>query len=440
MQQLRYDTKIRRFVFDCEKEERFPASYAGFKYNHPSAPYQWTTEQPDIAIKLAEFVYDPFTVGKLNEYIDAYNASMATTADVDIPSPKGMNYLPYQKAGIVYAAERSNTLIGDDPGLGKTIQAIGVINLDKSIEKILIVCPGSVALNWKKELERWLVDSFDSISIFTAKSPVIGDITIISYEMLARRIKEVADDYDLLIVDEVTMIKNPAAKRTKAIEMLINRCGRKLFLTGTPVENHLKELYTLLNLLAPYTWNNYAEFERKYIEFRYNKSKVRPFPNPDTMPELKAKLRSTLMLRREIHDVRDQVPFPDVLLQPVILEHDIIDEQLETELYNWKQLQNYIENLEVSAENDLHLNEALDGLDRQRKVFFQSMSKLRHHTGLLKVPFVTQFVDETLEASEDGYKIVVFCHHTDVVNDICAGLSKWNAVKFYGEMSQEQRQ
>ncbi len=83
--------------------------------------------------------------------------SKAVAADVELPHPEGLDYMPFQKAGIKFALSRTHVLFGDEMGLGKTIQAIGVINADPEIKSVLIICPKSLKLNWQRELERWLV-------------------------------------------------------------------------------------------------------------------------------------------------------------------------------------------------------------------------------------------------------------------------------------------
>ena len=91
------------------------------------------------------------------ERVERRVASRATDVDVRIPAPDGLEYMPFQKAGIHYASAHAHTLIADQMGLGKTIQAIGLINLDASINRVLVVCPASLKLNWERELTKWLV-------------------------------------------------------------------------------------------------------------------------------------------------------------------------------------------------------------------------------------------------------------------------------------------
>jgi hypothetical protein len=86
----------------------------------------------------------------------AVEASRATSAAGELPHPAGLDYMPFQKAGIAYALGRRGVLIADEMGLGKTIQAIGIINAEPAITSAVIVCPKSLKLNWQRELEKWL--------------------------------------------------------------------------------------------------------------------------------------------------------------------------------------------------------------------------------------------------------------------------------------------
>jgi hypothetical protein len=139
---------------------------AGFIFDRLALRKWYTTDWRKVAIFVDQCVgaaYDKVRA-LLDEHEEALNASYAMFADADIPKPhlvnaKGevLDYLPYQKAGILYAAEREDTLIADQPGLGKTIQAIGLIN-HLGLRSGIIVCPATLKLNWLKEMTKWLVD------------------------------------------------------------------------------------------------------------------------------------------------------------------------------------------------------------------------------------------------------------------------------------------
>ncbi len=109
-------------------------------------------------------------------------ASRATDADIDIPAPVGCEYMPFQKAGIAIAAKRDNNLIGDEPGLGKTIQALGLINLHKDIHRVLIITKASLKENWRRECVKWLTRPL-SVGIADSQCFPSTDVVIINFDV-----------------------------------------------------------------------------------------------------------------------------------------------------------------------------------------------------------------------------------------------------------------
>jgi SWI/SNF-related matrix-associated actin-dependent regulator 1 of chromatin subfamily A len=96
----------------------------------------------------------------MKQHLAMLEKSRAVSSNIDIPAPPGLTYLPYQKAGVAYALQRKDTLIGDEPGLGKTIQALGFINKTKP-KNVIVVAPVTLAFNWKLEAEKWLIDPYE---------------------------------------------------------------------------------------------------------------------------------------------------------------------------------------------------------------------------------------------------------------------------------------
>ena len=157
---------------------------------------------------------------------ESLELSKATDADVDLPSPEGLEYLPYQKAGINYALDREAVLIGDEMGLGKTIQAIGVFNTDPSVKTVLVICPSSLRLNWKKEFEKWATRPIEVrvVNGGAKKAWPEGtpgeefNVVVINYDVCSKhKAKLDSIEWDLAIIDEAHYLKNPKAARTKAI-------------------------------------------------------------------------------------------------------------------------------------------------------------------------------------------------------------------------------
>ena len=196
----------------------------------------------------------------------AIEASRATDAAVEIPVPAGLAYMPFQKAGIVSMRDRANNLLCDEQGLGKTVQAIGLINCDATIRKVLVVCPASLKVNWRNELARWMTRPL-KVAVQSSKEAWAGDwadVVILNYDILGKFPQLFTTEWDLLVADEVHMAKNRNAKRTKLLlgaskkadkaQFPGVRAKRKVLMTGTPILNRPVEIFTLLDALQPGKW------------------------------------------------------------------------------------------------------------------------------------------------------------------------------------------
>jgi superfamily II DNA or RNA helicase len=167
---------------------------------------------------------------------------------------------PYQTQGIKWLYDRDAALLADEMGLGKTMQAIIAARLlwrDGYIKHILVICPKSLISNWRKELRKWWPD----VASYTT---VVGDdrrwflrlatrdvvVKIINYEALQRELdwlKEKPPHHGLTIIDEAQRIKNPKSKNAQAVKAL--SADRRWALTGTPLENSIKDLVSVFGFV-----------------------------------------------------------------------------------------------------------------------------------------------------------------------------------------------
>ncbi len=236
---------------------------AGFtpKKDFNGMKWAWVTSDPTIA---AKFMPKEEAQQVTDAQVAAIEASKAHDSDFDVPKPDGVDYLPYQRAGIAYAVERKNVLIGDDMGLGKTIQSIVIANTDDSCRKILIICPAPLKLNWKKEWEKWDVKGLSVLVAGTKDGGKFADydVVIINYDIV-RKLRNAIDaqSWNLTIADEAHTIKNPKTfraiailgkkSRTKADRVEPIAARRRVFMTGTPIVNKPIELWSIVQSLDP---------------------------------------------------------------------------------------------------------------------------------------------------------------------------------------------
>lgn len=445
-----------RYVWLGGYDTRETPKSAGFRWD--GANQQWWTSIEDNATKLSEYAAPDLRrmlERRRAEKQDSIEASKQAASSVDAPHPEGLEYLPYQKAGIQYALRRPNTLFGDEMGLGKTIQAIGVINSDSSIKRVLVVSPASLKINWKREFEKWLVRPL-SVGIADAKSVPITDVVIVNYDILTKLAGKLKRDWDVVIADEVHLAKNGKAQRTVALlgkdkrnlstgkyehEKGIADYGvRRIFLTGTPILNRPIELWTIAHSLAPKEFPSFMGFAKRYAnaqETRYGWD----FSGASNLGELQDKLRASIMVRRLKKDVLTELPAKRrqvVELEPspavrhlVEKENLLLDEQQE----RLEQHRIAVE-LAKAAEDDDAYARAVAGLREAAQVAFAEISKERHELAVAKAPQVIDFIKEALEQED---KLVVFAHHKDVIDAIMAAFPE-EAVKLTGDDNMIDRQ
>lgn len=377
--------------------------------------------------------------------------------------PFGRTYLPYQTEGIAFAARQAACLIADEPGLGKTVQALGVANVTKAA-RILIICPASLKNNWRIEAERWLVLPL-SIGIAAGSRWPEDDVVIVNYDILDRhgpRIRKA--EWDLLIVDECQYLKNPETDRTKAV---LGRGGipakRKVFLSGTPMENRPIELWPLLYSLAPQHWGSYHEFGIRYANgremvqiHRMNAEDWKVFRSwcaftgrdaPTAMVTARTWEEFTkackphpagLRLRRS-WDYRGASNLAELNAR---LQRFMIRRKKDDVLKDLPPKRRQVIELSPTGVRYLTherkaMKEAVLMLQQDNvQASFEQLSKVRHETTLEKLDQCCDFLSVALESSP---KIIVFCHHGDVWGALLARLAKHNPVGISGGSSQRDR-
>jgi SWI/SNF-related matrix-associated actin-dependent regulator 1 of chromatin subfamily A len=298
---------------------------------------RWLPEnQTAIAAKVfgSEGVeFSPRAAELLGKLSAAIEASEAFDSDIEIHSPAGLEYRPYQKAGIAFAmnafaAGKRGVLFGDEMGLGKTMQAIGCMILTNAA-KVLVVCPASLKLNWTREIELWIPGCSTTI-IEDGTCDPDARVTILNYEKVVGKkknavaVREILTTtrYDLVIFDEGHVLKNEKAQRTKFFFGTYNRKELKtkglvhliekvLVLTGTPIQNKVRESLGLVRALDGFGPAGVAKDEGAYL-FRFCGAHKDPFgwnfDGSSRLDELQTKLRSTIMVRRLKADVAKELP------------------------------------------------------------------------------------------------------------------------------------
>ncbi len=181
---------------------------------------------------------------------------------------------PYQKNGVQWLWDLYHLKIGgvlaDDMGLGKTIQTLTFINelkLKQKPHKTLVVVPVSLVYNWQSEAQKFTkklqVEIFDPAKTMEPDSSTF-DILICTYGLLPLHKEKLNKfNFEIVIFDEAQNLKNRTTERSSAAADIA--APFKVALTGTPLENHLSNLYSLFSVVAPGVLGSYAEFSKSYI-------------------------------------------------------------------------------------------------------------------------------------------------------------------------------
>jgi len=226
---------------------------------------------------------------RLKNLLRRLTGQQTLTETAPPPSFRG-SLRPYQRRGVAWLSFLRQLGLGaclaDDMGLGKTVQVIAYLlhhrknasgrpasaALSRDLP-VLIVCPHSVAGNWQREIARFAPDLKVHFHLgggrphgqsFLAAAQT-ADAVITTYSLLCRDEAELAAiEWDTVILDEAQNIKNPAARQTAAANKLNARC--RIALTGTPVENRLSELWSIMHFLNPGYLGGLDEFKRRFAD------------------------------------------------------------------------------------------------------------------------------------------------------------------------------
>jgi superfamily II DNA or RNA helicase len=162
---------------------------------------------------------------------------------------------PYQLRGALFAACRGRSILGDDMGLGKTVQTLAaaeVLSRERGIERVLVVAPASVKYQWESEIRKYTSRPVQVIDGTTPQRHTLYSqptfYRLINYEVVLRDLEFLnAWEPDLIVLDEAQRIKNWESKTTRVIKKLRSRYA--IVLTGTPLENKLEELYSIVQFV-----------------------------------------------------------------------------------------------------------------------------------------------------------------------------------------------
>lgn len=251
---------------------------------------------------------------ELRERLKEFRGVPAAT----VPSCVTADMRPYQKAGFDFLCHltklRLGGILADDMGLGKTLQTLAWLawlkeHYRKNPKPSLVICPASVLHNWRREAERFTAN----LKVLVLESGAARhnlrrqipqyDLIVTNYALLRRDLEELQKfDFHALILDEAQFIKNPGAQVTQSVKQM--RAAHRLALTGTPLENRLLDLWSIVDFIQPGYLGNQEQFIETY-EPRGGGGEDLNGTLRIARKRLSAKLRPLLLRRLKKHVAKD---------------------------------------------------------------------------------------------------------------------------------------
>ena len=422
MMSIRYIASSRSyFAFNVGADDAIPLASLLWR-PHPDAKGTWWTGSPYLAAPFWSRVdpADAETRAALGPAAWNYATSFAKTPltgtgvdSIRVSANPDYQPKPFQVAAIQRGVMRKRILIADEPGLGKSCEALVVSNILRS-RRIVIGCPTGLIYNWAKECENWLVDARSITILDNARKnvPETGVVIVpysrghsYSQKLLA------GPRIDHLILDELHFLKDPRAQRAKpwlGPNGIAEHAEHVSAITGTPIPNNPLEIHGALQRLAPETMGEMSreKFQQTYCTTFRGVAKVATKSGGEAAVQfetnegkhehaLNAELRASgVMVRRLKNDVLDQLPpkhvhlvhlTPTTQIEELVREEASLYEMLETRLLTTQELF------------------AIKG----------HIANVRARLGALKAPKIAEYIRWIFESGEQ--RVVLFMLHREAM-------------------------
>ncbi|MDP3507718.1 MAG: DEAD/DEAH box helicase [Candidatus Melainabacteria bacterium] len=351
----------------------------------------------------------------------------------ELEEPEGLNtsLRTYQKEGLAWldfiSSFNFGGILADDMGLGKTVQILAHIAREKQLGRLqyscLVICPTSVMPNWQAEIRR-LAPSLSVIALHgSSRSELLRiaqcvDIVLTTYPILTRDIDSLSErKWHCIVLDEAQAIKNDSTQAAQAVLRL--ECNHRISLTGTPIENHIGELWSQFNFLMPGLLGKKATFDRVF------RSPIEKDNDKERMQLLLTRIQPFLIRRTKTQVAKD-LPAKTEMIKYIEVEGK------QRDLYETVRLSMHEQVLEEIKAKGI----ASCGL-----VILDALMKLRQtccHTNLVKLDAASnvnesaklKFLMEMLgDLVEEKRQVLIFSQFTGMLDLIAAELST-QAIEF----------
>ncbi|MGL5020590.1 MAG: SNF2-related protein [Mycoplasmatales bacterium] len=342
-----------------------------------------------------------------------------------IPDELNAELREYQKYGYQYLTGMKENgfgiILADDMGLGKTIQIITFLlnDIKKNEGQTLITCPSSLILNWEKEINSFapslkvLTINMDGQKRKEQFSEIKNhDVIVTSYDLLKRDIEEYQEhEFENFIIDESQYIKNSSTKNFKTVIRINSKTN--IALTGTPIENKLSELWSIMNFVVPGYLNTYKKFNERFETPIMRDGDLEKI-------EILKKLCSPFILRRLKKDVLLELPDKSEVFQFVKMTEE------QEKLYR----ANIIDMKQEIDEMDIKTSKlrVLSMLMRLRQIACDPALVYKDYKGGSAKLDAT--IDLIIMSIEAGHKVLLFSQFTSMLEIIKYELIK-NGISHY---------
>lgn len=231
---------------------------------------------------------------------------------------------PFQMEGFIWMKllhfRRLGGLLADDMGLGKTVQVLSFLSYlteTKQLTPTLIVAPKTLIDNWQKEMKKFAPDLLSSFYIHRGPSRLKNPKAIQSYGITITTYSTLSKDqlifgqinWEAIICDEAQAIKNPSTSAARVIKAMKSRF--RLALTGTPVENSLSELWSIMDFVQPGILGSLSEFKQEFI------SKIEVGDSEEIENALMSQISRVYKRRTKSEELANQLPLKSTILKEV---------------------------------------------------------------------------------------------------------------------------
>lgn len=360
---------------------------------------------------------------------------------------RGMRLRDYQRTAVEYVENNKKVIIGDEQGLGKTVEAIGAVHHLETYP-VLCVVPAAVRGHWEKEWNTWIPRRTVKTVRSGSHSDFRGSVVICTYSLIYKFTERFKDHgFETLICDESHKLKNNSAKRSKAVREISKDIPVKMLLTGTPVINKPSELINQLKILGVFkdVFGGWMQYTDRYCDRKDSQFGQWDISGASNLEELHDRLAGNCYVRRNKDEKGILEELPEK--QRTVVELDINNRKKYDEVENnlAKHLREKFKEDEEFLKKIEHLSEPLQEAHKQqhadRKVeqalnaeHLVKINELRKVTSRGKFKESKKWIKNFLE---NGENLLLFAHYKETTRKLA---EEFNCPRITGDVSTSERE